>query len=247
MIIDILVGAVLLISAVIAFIRGVIREVLTIFGVAGGLAAAYLAGPFLSVYVAAWLGVREGEEPARLFDILPYDIVAKLLAYGGTFIVVVILLSITSHVLAESAKSIGLGAIDRTLGAAFGLIRGVLVLGVLYLPVYTLMDKAAKEQWFGSSHSYFYLEKTSGFLSTLIPGDTMAKLEEQVQPANSAEGDKPAEKKVDIRETLQGVDLLNQLKEHEGDLKGYDEKFRNQMDKLFEEKAWGQTNGSGHE
>ena len=48
MILDILVTAVLLVSAIIAFFRGLILEVLTILGVVGGLAAAYFGGPIFS-------------------------------------------------------------------------------------------------------------------------------------------------------------------------------------------------------
>ena len=65
MIVDILVLAVLLISALIAFLRGFIREVLTITGVVGGLAAAYFGGPLLAPLMRGWLGVQEGVEPNK--------------------------------------------------------------------------------------------------------------------------------------------------------------------------------------
>ena len=46
---DVVIIAILLISVLIAVLRGFIREVLTIFGVIGGVAAAYFLGPLLPV------------------------------------------------------------------------------------------------------------------------------------------------------------------------------------------------------
>ena len=49
MIIDVIALIVLLISAIIAFLRGSIREILTITGVIGGFAGAVAGGPKLSL------------------------------------------------------------------------------------------------------------------------------------------------------------------------------------------------------
>jgi len=126
MVIDIIVLVILLISAGIAFMRGFIREVLTIAGVIGGLAAAYFGAPILKPHMRGWFGVEEGVVPERLFGILPYDVLADALSYGLIFIIVVTVLSFVSHSLAEWARRTGLGAIDRSLGFLFGLIRGIL-------------------------------------------------------------------------------------------------------------------------
>ncbi len=234
MIFDIVVLIILLISAGIAFMRGFIREVLTIAGVLGGLAAAYFGAPFLIPYMRGWMGVVEGEEPARLFEVLPYDVLADVLSYGAIFITVVIVLSILSHTLAEAARSIGLGAVDRTLGFIFGLVRGILLLGLLYLPVHLFFDKSTKDSWFKDSKTHFYLEKTSEAMASLLPEDAAEDAEEAMKKAGEANG---------MREKLQSVDLLNggkveDLKEEEAAKpSGYQEEFREQMDELFEEKS----------
>lgn len=238
MIFDIVVLIVLLISAGIAFMRGFIRETLTIAGVLGGLAASYFGAPLLIPYMRGWMGVVEGEEPQRLFDILPYDVLADVLSYGAIFITVVIVLSIVSHMLAEAARSVGLGAVDRTLGFIFGLVRGVLLLGLLYLPVYLFIDKDARETWFKDSKTNFYLEKTADAMASFLPEDAAQDAEEAMKKAGEANG---------MREKLQGIDLLNggkveDLEESETDKPaGYQEDFRQQMDELFEEKS-GQMN-----
>lgn len=81
-IIDIAVVLIVLVSAGVSFFRGFVREVLTIFGVIGGALAAYLFGDKVAPVFEGWLGVKEGEKPERLFDLIPYDIVANICEIG---------------------------------------------------------------------------------------------------------------------------------------------------------------------
>lgn len=237
MIVDILVLVVLLISALIAFLRGVIREILTITGVVGGLVAAYFGGPLLAPHMHGWLGVEEGVEPERLFGILPYDIVADALSYGAIFIIVVIVLSVLSHFLAEGARSVGLGAVDRSLGFVFGLLRGIVLLGLLYLPVHLFIDQDSKDAWFGSSKTHFYLERVASAMAEFIPEDAVEEAEKNIQEI---------EKTSETRKKLEEIDLLKRDGEQSPpeqdappsqDSEGYNEEFRQQMDELFEDKT----------
>ncbi len=235
MVFDVVVLVIILISALIAFLRGVIREILTIIGVVGGLAAAWYGGPILVPHMEKWLGVKEGVEPEKLLGILPYDILADILAYGSIFIVVVIGLSIVSHVLAEAARSIGLGPVDRTFGVIFGIARGILLLGILYLPFHVVIGQEQKASWFKESKTFFYVEQTSVALAGLLPEATMEKFKEDAQTIKEG---------VDTREKLQQIDLLKsngappeeELPPAEGGASGYTDQFRDEMDELFETK-----------
>lgn len=204
MFVDIAVIIILLGSAIIAFLRGFIREVLTIFGIVGGMIASYVGGPFFIPVTRGWFGIVEGEEPQKLFDIVPYPIMADALAYGMVLVVFVILLSIISHFLSEAAKKIGLGALDRTLGVVFGLARGVLVLGLLYLPFFYLVDEDQKKEWFSDSKSQVYLEATSGWISSFIPEDAAQQVGDTVQ--------QQAGKVSGAREALEQMDILGNQK-----------------------------------
>src|SRR5690349_2935879 len=112
MIFDLVVIAALIVSCLIAFFRGFIREALTIIGVVGGLFAAVTLGPSFSPVVHGWLGepgkTEDGKEE-KLFGVLPYDMAADLIAYGSIFIIVVIILSVISHLMAGAARKLGLG------------------------------------------------------------------------------------------------------------------------------------------
>ncbi|HPF77787.1 MAG TPA: CvpA family protein [Alphaproteobacteria bacterium] len=174
MIIDIVVGAVVLISAIISFLRGFIREVLTIAGVVGGLAAAIFFGPKLSPVFRSWLDVTE-DSTRKLFDIVPMGIVADICAYASIFILVVIIISVISHFTAGAAKAMGLGPIDRTLGVIFGIVRAVILLALLYLPFHLLMTEDAKAKYFADSKTHLYIEKTADFMVRFLPSSKDVK------------------------------------------------------------------------
>lgn len=171
MIFDIVVIVSILVSCLIAFLRGFIRETLTILGVIGGILAAVALGPAMSPVVRGWFGAPdvEGEPEGRLFDLIPYDVAADVIAYGGIFVVVVIILSVISHYLAGFAKAIGLGAVDRTFGVIFGVVRAVILLALLYLPVYLLVEEDTRREWFGDSRTRMYVESTSDWIAGYLP------------------------------------------------------------------------------
>lgn len=186
MIIDIVVAAIVVVSAIISFLRGLIRETLTIAGVIGGFFAAVTFGPKLSPVFNNWLNVAEDpKEIAKLFDIVPMNIVADICAYASIFIIVVIIISVISHFTAGAAKAMGLGPIDRTLGVIFGIIRAVVLLGLLYLPFHLLMDQPSKDKYFEGSKTHTVIEKTAEFMTRFLPSSS--EVEQQVKGVTEGE------------------------------------------------------------
>lgn len=249
MIVDIIVGAILVISAVISFIRGFIREVLTIAGVGGGMVTSYFFGDNATKIVEGLITPEPSdfelaEASSKLFGVVPYDLASGVIAYGSVFIAVVGILSVISHFMAEGLKKMGLGAVDRSMGVVFGLVRGILVLGLIYLPVYMLMDTGTKDKWLGDARSYVYLEKTAEMISSLLPQPKEPKKEEGKEEEEE-EGKKkpvPTDQLFGTREMLQDLDVLKKDIEDSGvvddfkkGLKGYTDDFRDEMDQIFEE------------
>ncbi len=239
MFLDILVIAVLLISAGVAFFRGLIREALTILGIVGGLAAAYFGGPMLSPVVHGWFDTGTAEEPKKLLDIISYDLVADAIAYGAVFIVVVIVLSVASHFLSGWAKAIGLGAIDRTLGVIFGLVRGVIIIGLLYLPVSIVVEKETTDEWFKDSRTHFYVAATADTMMKFVPESFRAEAGEKAEEA----ADSMAQA---TREKLQELDVLGggagsgsqAPAAAQSGAPGYEQEQRQEMKELFEENSY---------
>lgn len=123
---DLALFAVVALSTLFAFARGVVRELIALATwIAAIVAAVVYADP-----VAGWF--------ARL-DVTP---VAKhVLAFALILIAVLVAGALVATALSGAVRAIGLGFVDRLLGAAFGLARGfavvvlfALVAGVTALP-----------------------------------------------------------------------------------------------------------------
>ncbi|MFP4098695.1 MAG: CvpA family protein [Alphaproteobacteria bacterium] len=279
MIVDIVSVVVLLASIAISILRGFVREVLTIFGIAGGAVASYVGGPLLIPYMKSWLGVGEEDaaqqvvektltadttetaevaavEAEKFMDIIPYPLLAEGLSYTLVFVVFVIILSVISHYLAESVKNFGLGAVDRTLGMVFGLVRGVLFLGLLYLPVYYLVEEEQMQEWdwLQSSKSRIYMDVASGWIAEVIPEQSVDSMSEAM---NDMDAMNSARKKLQDMDLLKSEDETGQESGEDSELEGavpegeqgaeageadeankgaqgYTDTFRSEMDKLIE-------------
>ncbi|MCB1680399.1 MAG: CvpA family protein [Alphaproteobacteria bacterium] len=248
MVIDVIVLLILVASVFIAFLRGFIREVLTIFGIIGGLAVAYFTGPAFIPTMRSWLGVKEaaqGETPAKLFDLIPYIYVADALAYASLFIVFVVVFSILSHFLAEFVSKIGLGALDRTLGVIFGLVRGVLLIGIIYLPVYANVEPTQRKAWLEGAKTGPYIEAISGFLYDFVPENMRSEAQKLAKEANPAEellkkqgltGDSQESEGSDAKDSGEKGPVTPEEAKSK-DSQGYTNEERKAMDKLIEEKA----------
>lgn len=235
MIIDIVVGLVVLSSALISFMRGFIREVLTIAGVVGGIMAAVFLGPVLAPIVRDWFGVSDGSSE-KLFDLVPMEIVADITAYGVIFLIVVIVLSVASHFLSGAASAMGLGPVDRTLGVFFGVARGLVLLGLLYLPFHLMMNDKKKEEYLSDSHTFYIVEKVSTVMAQYLPDSKDVKKEIDTKTDDL------------IKNKLQEQNLLGGNKKDDSEKaapaadtppapqgQGYDDEERKKLDKLFNE------------
>lgn len=249
MIFDAIVLAAVLISSVIAFLRGFIRECLTIIGVVGGLAASYFAGPLLAPLMRGWLGVGDDPEKVKkLFDIVPMTVVADVCAYGAIFVVVVIVLSVLSHFLSAGAKAVGLGPVDRAMGVVFGIARAMLLVSLLYLPFYLLNDKEERDKWtfMQDSKSRYYVEEGAALIARLIPEDTAKEADDKAAETS---------KKMDeTRQRLEDIDVLRKTTDKAGealekaqdalsapvggdaasDAQGYQPEQREKLNEIFE-------------
>lgn len=232
LLVDIGVIVLLLISAGVSFFRGLIREVLTIVGAVGGGFAALAFGPKLVPLMSKWFGVVEGKPPAKLFDLIPMDVVAQIAAYAGIFVIVFIILQLASHLISSAAQAVGLGPVDRTLGIFFGLARGLLLLGILYLPFHLILPEETKKEWFEKSQTMVYVQGTTEWLISFVPQE------------------KSSEKIVETtREKLNAIDILGDKRlskadkeksktdaSAEKDSGGYSDKARESLDSFIEQK-----------
>jgi membrane protein required for colicin V production len=115
---DIAVIGVVALSVLLAFFRGVVRELMALVTwIAALVVALAFQGPVTAVLPA----------------FVSSTVVRHVVAFVLIFIAVLVIGSIVSHLLAKLIRAVGLGFVDRFLGGIFGLARGVIiaVVGVL--------------------------------------------------------------------------------------------------------------------
>lgn len=167
--IDIAVIVILLISAAVSFFRGLIKELLTVLGALGGGFAALTFGGSVVPIVSGWFGIEDGKDAGKLFDLIPMEMVAQIASYAGIFIIIFMILQLASHLISSAVNAVGLGPVDRTLGIFFGLARGLLLLGILYLPAHLILPDDTKKEWFDHSQTIPFIEGTTEWLMSFAP------------------------------------------------------------------------------
>ena len=115
---DLIVIGIVGLSTVFAFWRGLIRVVMSLVA----LVAAVLAAIQFSPSVANMLPVLSDNATTRY-----------LAAFALIFIVVALIGALLGWVLSRAIRAIGLGFVDRLLGAVFGVARGVLIVVIAVL------------------------------------------------------------------------------------------------------------------
>ena len=120
--VDLVVLAVIVLSGLLAFSRGLVREVL---GLGAWIIAALAASSYGAFpYVEPWVR-RQFSDPTT----------AAVVAFGGVFLLVLILCWLLAGTIAGVIRRSPLGGLDRTLGFVFGLVRGAVLVCVLYVLV----------------------------------------------------------------------------------------------------------------
>lgn len=115
---DYAVLAVIAASVLLGLWRGVVSEILAL----AAWVAAFFVARAEAATVAAWLAGQIADPGMRL-----------VAAYVLIFVGVLLLFAIARMLISLMLKAVGLGLLDRLLGACFGVLRGVLVvwMGVL--------------------------------------------------------------------------------------------------------------------
>lgn len=214
---DIIVIGVLLVSSMLAMLRGFTNEVLSILAwVVGALAALWLF-PYLTPVVAdlispAWLAAAAA---AVGIFIAGYLVTAALTArWSGS------LMEIHDRA----------GMLDRTLGFIFGMARGLLIVTVAYLFFAWLVPNPADQpDWIRNAKTRTVVEDTAAFLFSLAPqqnGSSTSRTTAPVQsePPRQQAAPAPAEPARPAPDS--GADRGNGA--------GYNPSERRGLDRLFE-------------
>lgn len=152
-ILDLVVLGVIVISALLAAVRGFTREVLAIVAWVTAAAAAWVLHPLLL---------------PRLKDYIANPNIALIGAIGVVFVVVLLVVSIITVKFSDFILDSRIGALDRTLGFLFGAARGFLICVIGWTFLAWLVQGKVPE-WATTARSRPVLESTSSSLIALLP------------------------------------------------------------------------------
>jgi len=154
---DILLLGVMLISGILAMIRGFMREILSIASWAtAAIVTLLLYGKLLPIAQA---------------NIPGGDIVAKGAVIGGVFLVTLLVVSLVTMRISDMILDSRIGALDRTLGFLFGLGRGLIIVVVAFLFFAWLVKPESRPDGVRNAKSLEVLKATGDWLQALLPQD----------------------------------------------------------------------------
>ena len=153
---DIILLGVMLISGLIAMIRGFMREILSITAWGAAALATLLLYPRLLPFAKANISS---------------DIVATGAVIGGVFLITLLIVSIITVRISDMILDSRIGALDRTLGFLFGLGRGLIIVVVAFLFFAWLVPASKQPDGVKNAKSLEVLNKTGDWLQALLPQD----------------------------------------------------------------------------
>ena len=146
----------MLISGLLAMIRGFMREILSI--------AAWVAAAVATVLLYPRLLPMAKQN-------ITSDILANVAVVGGVFMLTLLAVSIVTIRISDMILDSRIGALDRTLGFLFGLARGLIIVVVAFLFFSWLVPTSRQPEGVREAKSRVVLQGTGEWLQALLPQD----------------------------------------------------------------------------
>ena len=174
---DFIVIGVMLVSGLLAMVRGFMREILSI--------AAWGAAALTTLYAYPKL-----IQPAKGY--LTNDLIATVAVVAGVFIGTLIVVSIVTVRISDMILDSRIGALDRTLGFLFGLTRGLLIIVVAFLFFDWLVQPKQQPDWVTKAKSLNVLQASGEWLKAVLPDDLDKYLKKRKPDEEQTDGAPPA-------------------------------------------------------
>lgn len=184
---DLAVITIVLVSGMLALLRGFTREVLAILSWVAAAFAAYYLHPMALPYVEPYIAKKE---------------IALVASVAAVFVVALIVVSIFTVKLSDLILDSKIGALDRSLGFVFGAVRGALIAVVAFVFYSWLVPDANQPEWVRSARAKPFLQAGGDKLREWLPSDVegiIAKIKAkkaggapvEEAPPSEAEPEKP--------------------------------------------------------
>jgi membrane protein required for colicin V production len=173
---DIILLIVMLISGLLAMIRGFMREILSIG--AWGVAAVVTLYSYSRILPMA----------KQYFT---SDTVAAAVSVGGVFLATLLIVSIITARISDMVLDSRVGALDRTLGFLFGLGRGLVIVVVAFLFFAWLVPDRSQPEWVRSAKSKLVLQNTGQWSMSMLPDDPESTILKRLKRPKPEDQDTP--------------------------------------------------------
>jgi membrane protein required for colicin V production len=171
---DILVAVVLLLSAILAFSRGAVREILGV--------GAWVGAAFATIY-----GFPHLRPFAR--ELIESQLIADAAAALVIFLIALILLVVVSQIIAARIQGSRLGALDRTLGFIFGLVRGAVLICLAYMMFVWAMAPEDRPAWIAKAKTMPYIVMGVEAIRSVVPDEVEEKAASAVRQQSETSSD----------------------------------------------------------
>jgi len=173
---DLAVIIVVLVSGLLALLRGFTREVLAILSWVAAAAAAYYLHPLAVPYIKPYV---------------QKDNIAMAAAAAGVFFLALIVVSIFTVKLSDMILDSKVGALDRTLGFIFGAARGLLLAVVAYMFYGWLVPDTNQPEWMKTARTRPILSAAGERLREFLPDDLDAIVNKIKSRKNAPANEEP--------------------------------------------------------
>lgn len=160
--IDGIVAAIIVLSAILAYSRGFVREAMAIVGWVLAAVAAFVLAPIVLPLVRELPVIGE-----FLGDSCELSVIA---AFAATFAIALVVASIFTPLLSGAVRESALGGLDQGLGFLFGVARGVLLVAVAMV-VYDRVAAAEAVPMVDESRTARIFARSQDDLNQAIPND----------------------------------------------------------------------------
>lgn len=175
-VLDVIVVVVVLISAVLAMVRGFVREVLSVASWAVAAGAAYLLYPHVLPLVQPYFDNKT---------------VAIIVSAAAIFFVALIIASYITMKISDFVIDSRVGSVDRVLGFVFGALRGILLM-IVALWFFNFLVREP-QPWIANARTMPLLVSGGDWLISLLPPDFESWVQEKIRGGGGGGAATPSE------------------------------------------------------
>jgi len=219
---DIIVVTIIALSALFGFIRGFLREVLSI-------------GAWILAGVAAYFGLPYLKPFARQY--ISHELIADVATGIAIFLVVLVVASVIGHAITRKVRDSSLGPLDRSLGVLFGLARGAVIVSIALLICDNFYAADNRPEWLKNARTLPVVQIGADFMRQFVPASVAAQAQSTADSAKQQ-----AQQAMEVGQAIQiitdaGRNRPTTDSTASKDDSGYNEADRKAMDRAMQQSA----------